>query len=64
MGNILNLEQLTTEMLQTLSKAIPYLQAILLFEDPGIVYLLYVVCIRKLMISYQMYSVCLLTVLL
>jgi len=30
----------------------------------AVVYLLYVVCIRKLMISYQMYSVCLLTVLL
>jgi diguanylate cyclase (GGDEF)-like protein/putative nucleotidyltransferase with HDIG domain len=35
MGNILNLEQLTTEMLQTLSKAIRISQAILLFEDPG-----------------------------
>ena len=35
MGNILNLEQLTSEMLQTLSKAIRISQAILLFEDQG-----------------------------
>ena len=35
MGNILNLDQLTTEMLQTLSKAIRISHAVLLFEDPG-----------------------------
>ena len=35
MGNILNLDQLTTEMLQTLSKAIRISRAVLLFEDPG-----------------------------
>jgi diguanylate cyclase (GGDEF)-like protein/putative nucleotidyltransferase with HDIG domain len=35
MGNILNLEQLAVEMLQTLSKAIRISQAVLLFEDPG-----------------------------
>ena len=35
MGNILNLDQLTTEMLQTISKAIRISQAVLLFEDPG-----------------------------
>jgi diguanylate cyclase (GGDEF)-like protein/putative nucleotidyltransferase with HDIG domain len=35
MGNILNLEQLTTEMLQTITKAIRISRAVLLFEDPG-----------------------------
>ena len=35
MGNILNLDQLTTEMLQALSKAIRISRAVLLFEDPG-----------------------------
>jgi diguanylate cyclase (GGDEF)-like protein/putative nucleotidyltransferase with HDIG domain len=35
MGNILNLDQLTSEMLQTLSKAIRISRAVLLFEDPG-----------------------------
>jgi len=35
MGYILNLDQLATEMLQTLSKAIRVSQAVLLFEDPG-----------------------------
>jgi len=35
MGNILNLEQLTSEMLQTLSKAIRISRAVLLFEEPG-----------------------------
>ena len=35
MGNILNLDQLTTEMLQSLSKAIRISRAVLLFEDPG-----------------------------
>lgn len=35
MGNILNMDQLATEMLQTLSKAMRISQAILLFEDPG-----------------------------
>ena len=35
MGNILNLDQLATEMLQSLAKAIRISQAALLFEDPG-----------------------------
>ena len=35
MGNILNLDQLTSEMLQALSKAIRISRAVLLFEDPG-----------------------------
>jgi diguanylate cyclase (GGDEF)-like protein len=35
MGNILNLDQLATEMLQTLSKAIRISQVALLFEEPG-----------------------------
>jgi len=35
MGNILNLDQLTAEMLQTLSKAIRISRAVLLFEDQG-----------------------------
>lgn len=35
MGSVLNMEQLATEMLQTLAKAIRVSQAVLLFEDPG-----------------------------
>jgi diguanylate cyclase (GGDEF)-like protein/putative nucleotidyltransferase with HDIG domain len=35
MGNILNLDQLATEMLQSLAKAIRISRAVLLFEDPG-----------------------------
>jgi diguanylate cyclase (GGDEF)-like protein/putative nucleotidyltransferase with HDIG domain len=35
MGNILNIDQLTTEMLQTLSKAIRISRVVLLFEDHG-----------------------------
>ena len=35
MGNVLNLEQLAAEMLQTLTKAIRVSQAVLLFEDSG-----------------------------
>lgn len=35
MGNILNMDQLATEMLQTLSKAIRVTKAVLLFEDAG-----------------------------
>lgn len=35
MGNVLNLEQVAAEMLQTLSKAIRIPKAVLLFEDPG-----------------------------
>jgi len=35
MGNILNIDQLTAEMLQALSKAIRVSQAVLLFEEPG-----------------------------
>jgi len=35
MGNILNLDQLATEMLRTLAKATRISHAVLLFEDPG-----------------------------
>jgi len=35
MGNILNLDQLSTEMLQALSKAIRITHAVLMIEDPG-----------------------------
>jgi diguanylate cyclase (GGDEF)-like protein/putative nucleotidyltransferase with HDIG domain len=35
MGNILNLDQLSTEMLQAFSKAIRITHAVLLIEDPG-----------------------------
>jgi diguanylate cyclase (GGDEF)-like protein/putative nucleotidyltransferase with HDIG domain len=35
MGNILNLDQLAAEMLQSLAKAVRISRAVLLFEDPG-----------------------------
>ena len=35
MGNILNLDQLAGEMLQTLSKALRVKQAVLLIEEPS-----------------------------